>query len=401
MKVFVICVFPPLPLPEADHAFHMVRHLADAGAAVEVLTSTGSVGVDQPNVTQWSVMERWNWSEAPRLVRRLQKSKPDAVLLYYFPHFYHDHPMITFLPTLARMFLPSVPVVTYFPQYYGASPSKFGVWGKLVHKALRALLGKNTSYGFGTLLRDSRRIILMSRQHLERFVDALPQVADKSTLVPPPPIMLLSPPTPESRNTGRMQLAADADTFLFAYFGYLYPGKGIETLVRAFALLAAEDSAVRLALIGSVSQFEGGPEYGEKVRQLVRSLDLEEKIVFTGKFDWDSTQGSVYLRAADACVLPFSGGIQMNNSSFAAVVAHGLPVVTTAGPMLEDPFLNGENVFLCPPEDPEAMAAAMRQVRRDAALRCCLSQGAVRFSEEWFSWNSATARTLAALQFAV
>lgn len=398
MKVLVICILPPVSLPEADHAFHIVQHLADAGVTVDVLTARGSIEAEHPNITQFPEMRHWDWREAPRLLRRINKSKPDAILFYYLGPLYGEHPMMTFAPTLARTVAPHVPFVTLLPQFYGASPSKFGLSGRVIHKSVRALLGKDTHRALGTVLRDSSRVIALSRPHLDAFANALPQVAAKSVLIPPPAIMMLSPETEDVREAGRRQLGITADQFLFAYFGYLYRGKGVDTLLRAFALVAAHEETARLAVIGSVSPGEGGPEYSVMLRQLVTELGLESKVIFTGKFDWDSTQGSVYLRAADAGVLPFDIGTQLNNSSFAAAVTHGLPVVTTRGPVLEEPFVDGENVCLCPPKDPSAMAAAMRRVMDDAALRRRLHDGALRFADEWFSWKGSTRRLLAALE---
>ena len=398
MRVLMICGLPPLPLPEADHAFHLVQHLAEAGVTLDVLTAKGSAEAAHVNVAQHSIMEHWNWREAPRLLRQVKRSRPDVIFLYYFPHLYDDHPMITFVPTLMSAFASGIPVIVLFPQFYGSSDRKFGLSGKLVNRAMMLLFGKHTNRAFGTLLRDSRRIIALSRLHLQKFVDCWPQVAGKALLIPPPPIMVLSEDTDQVRSAGRSQLGAAPETFLFAYFGYLYPSKGVETLIRAFSLIVAEQDTARLAVIGSVSQFEGGPEYAAALQHLVKSLGLEDKIVFTGKFDWDSPQGSVYLRAADACVLPFDGGVQMNNSSFAAVISHGLPVITTAGPDPEEQFVDGENVCLCPPADPEALAAAMRRVMDEPEFRRRLHQGALRLSDEWFSWNSATRRTKAALE---
>lgn len=394
MKILVICRLPPTTLPEADHAFHIIQNLAEAGLTLEVLTAKGSIDLSHPKVTLFSVMEHWNWREAGRLVRRIKQSKPDAILLYYLGPLYHEHPMMTFAATLARTVAPQVPFITLLPQFYGAAPEKFGLSGKIVHKAVRAVLGRNTHRALGTLLRDSSRIIALSRPHLDAFAAALPQAAAKSVLIPPPAIMMLAPDTPEVREAGRQQLGISDNQFLFAYFGYLYRGKGVDTLLRAFALVAARHDEARLAIIGSISPVEDGANYHAMLRRLVTELGLDSKVIFTGKFDWDSTQGSVYLRAADAGVLPFDVGTQLNNSSFAGVVTHGLSVVTTKGPMLEEPFVDGENVLLCPPQDPEAMAAVMIQVLEDAPLRRRLHQGALRFAEEWFSWSSSTRRTL-------
>ena len=397
MKVLAICVLPPTMLPEADHAFHIIQNLAEAGVALDVLTAKGSVEINHPNIALFPVMERWDWREAGRLVRRMKRSKPDAILLYYLGPLYDEHPMITFAPTLARAAAPRIPFVTLLPQFYGASPSKFGRSGRILHKTIRFVLGRNTHRALGTVLRDSSRIIALSRPHLDAFAEALPEVAMKSVLIPPPAIMMLSPNTEEVREAGRRQLGVSEGMFLFAYFGYLYRGKGVDTLLRAFAQVAAQNGSVRLAVIGAISPVEGGLEYNAMLRQLVVELGLHDKVIFTGKFDWDSTQGSVYLRAANASVLPFDVGIQMNNSSFAAVVTHGLPVVTTEGPALEEPFVDGENICLCPPKDPKAMAAVMLKVMEDAPLRCRLHEGALRLAEDWFTWKSSTHRILNAL----
>lgn len=401
MKVLVICIFPPVRFPEADHAFQIVQHLADAGVTVDVLTSQGSVETDHPRITQFSVMKSWEWNETARMARQIKRSKPDAILLYFLNHLYYSHPMITFAPTIARALFPSVPFVTLFSHFYGSLPHLFGVHEKVIHRVVRTCLGKKVDYTLGTMLRDSSQIVALSRLHLQELIKVLPQVAEKSTLIPPPPIITLSPDMEESRAAGRKQLGVSDDLFLFAYFGYIYPGKGIDTLLRAFSRVASQSDSIRLAIIGSVAQYLGGPEYAEKVRQLVVDLRLEDKVIFTGAFDWDSPQGSLYLRAADACVLPFDPGVQMNNSSFATAVTHGLPMITTTGPELEEPFVEGENVCLCPPEDPEAMAEVMLRVVKDAELRRRLHQGSLDFAEEWFSWKNATRRTLAALEMAV
>jgi glycosyltransferase involved in cell wall biosynthesis len=77
----------------------------------------------------------------------------------------------------------------------------------------------------------------------------------------------------------------------------------------------------------------------------------------------------------------------MNNSTFAAAAAHGLPIISTRGKTLERFFLHGENVFLCPPRDPEAPAATIQTVTDRAELRGHLASGALKLAGEWFSWD--------------
>jgi glycosyltransferase involved in cell wall biosynthesis len=85
----------------------------------------------------------------------------------------------------------------------------------------------------------------------------------------------------------------------------------------------------------------------------------------------------------------------LHNSSFAAAAAHGLPVITTRGETLEQPFIHEKNVFLCPPEDPNAMALAMAAVMDNSGLKQHLRCGILELAREWYSWETAIERTIA------
>jgi len=85
----------------------------------------------------------------------------------------------------------------------------------------------------------------------------------------------------------------------------------------------------------------------------------------------------------------------LNNSSFASATAHGLPIITTQSKMLEQPFIHEENVLLCPPKSPEAMANAIIRVIDNPELREHLRVGSLTLSQEWFSWEKAIDRTIA------
>ena len=102
--------------------------------------------------------------------------------------------------------------------------------------------------------------------------------------------------------------------------------------------------------------YDARVSYVNELNNLPRTLGIQDKVTWTG----DTEQASLYLHASDLCVLPFDLGIAMNNSSFAAAAAHGLPIISTRGRILERYFAHEENVFLCPPQDPHALAAAIQ-----------------------------------------
>ncbi|MFY9574548.1 MAG: glycosyltransferase, partial [Blastocatellia bacterium] len=101
---------------------------------------------------------------------------------------------------------------------------------------------------------------------------------------------------------------------------------------------------------------------------------------------------------SDAFVLPIDIGVQMNNSSFAAAASHGLPIIATRGDKLEEQFVHQENVYLCEPQDPDAMATAIKVLMHDSDLRTRLAEGALRLSEFWFSWEKVIERTFSTLK---
>jgi glycosyltransferase involved in cell wall biosynthesis len=92
---------------------------------------------------------------------------------------------------------------------------------------------------------------------------------------------------------------------------------------------------------------------------------------------------------------PKDVGVRLNNSSFAAAAAHGLPIVTTRGEMLEALFIDGENVRLCPPKDPAAMTTeVINELINCPALRSRLRFGVQRLMEQCFAADRIISSTL-------
>ena len=138
------------------------------------------------------------------------------------------------------------------------------------------------------------------------------------------------------------------DDFLLAYFGYVSPEKGIETLLEAFRLVAQRSEKVRLVMVGGSNEVllkvAHRPRCVQELQDLSERLGIAGRVVWTGYYPTGSDQPSLYLRGADGCVLPFNDGVHFHNSSFTAVAAHGLPIVTTKGDTLESPLIDTREV---------------------------------------------------------
>ena len=388
-------------MAEANHALHLCQHLAQRDVEVDLLTAHGAVTENLPfNVHP--IMRDWSWADVPRFVRFVKQCSPDAVLMIYIGFIYDDHPMATFAPTICKYALPGVPFVTQFEGVMGAAPDRCSLVTRIVRGAVKQWVGvEGVDYEFGTLLRDSDEVIVLSERHEARLTRLHPAVARKCVFIPPPPIVKMCAAADGGpRRAGRERLGVTPDDFLLVYFGYIYPNKGLETLLRAFRLVRSRGESARLVIAGGVPAhlYEERLSYLKELEELAAALGLENELVWTGHCDWDGDEASLYLHAADVCVLPFDDGVSMNNSTFAAAAAHGRPIISTRGKTLEQFFLHGENVFLCPPRDPEALAVAIETVMDQPELRGRLASGASELSREWFSWDRAVERTLATLQ---
>ena len=210
------------------------------------------------------------------------------------------------------------------------------------------------------------------------------------------------------RSQTRAAIGASESDFVLIYWGYIYPGKGIETLLHACEIVFRQDSNVRLVLVGGRLDVPRGgwamssSDYFQMVQQLAEKLNIAERLTWTGQFQWDSDAGSRYLHAGDACVLPFNAGVTLNNSSLAAASTHGLPVIGTELPEGQDEVLqHGRNIYLCRPRDPERLAEAILSLKENALLRERLRAGAIRLAQDRYQPSTVARRLSEVLKSAV
>ena len=396
MKVLMITVFPPMKTAEADHALHLCKQLADYGFEMHVISQKGCIIPSHPRITVYPVMRQWSWSELPRFVWAAHRCSADVVFLVYIGWIYNYHPMITFAPTIVKAFRRDTHFVTLFEDAHGACPTS--LVSRVIRKGLARWVGPSgVDYHFGTLLHDSNRLIVRSNRIRSPLAERFSGVNGKSVEIPCPPILPILPGDDGTvRERKRKDLGLKDDEFLIAYFGYIYPGKGLETLLKAFQIVNAQRRPVRLILIGG--DLGLSPTYIQKIQGMSKELGVEDRVTWTGGYAWDSEEASRCLRAADICILPFDQGVCMHNSSFAGASAHGLPIITTHGTATEPMFIHKTNVFLCSPKDPEALAQAMETLLAMPELCERLAMGACRLAREWFSWEKAVERTIGALK---
>lgn len=411
MKVLVISAsFPPMRSGGADYALRLCQELAKTGLQILVLTSNICNVATDPNFCVYPIMHHWSWREWPRLVRLVRHYRPDVINLHFVGPIYNNHPMITCVPFLLKKLLPGMRVVTHIEHTTGIQRDLSSRGKRFAGKiraswrlmAMAAGLSQD-NYDFGTILKYSDRIIILSDAHRVVLEHHLPGVGDKCDLIPPPPIMRVTDSANgAARRRGREMLGIKNDDFVLVYYGYIDPWKGLETLLQSFSLIRRlkQDITFKLVFVGGMNQFAlktcNRPHYGEELQVLAGQLEIANDLIWTGYYPTHSDEASYYLRAADVCVLPYRSGVYLNNSSFSAAAAHGLPIITTRGAVVEPAFIHGENLLLANPEDAKSLCAAMSSMVDDVDLRKHLSQGALHLAREWYSWHHATTRTIEA-----
>lgn len=156
----------------------------------------------------------------------------------------------------------------------------------------------------------------------------------------------------------------------------LEPIYGIDTAIRAMALLAEKHSEAHMSIAGS------GPEAG-RLKELARVLGLEGRVAFTGRLDPD--QVAALYRAATVFLNP-SRVDNMPNSLLEALSA-GVPIVTTDVGGIPYMVEDGRTALMVGPDSPEALAAAVSRIISEPALRATLvDEGGERAAR--YTWNN-------------
>jgi glycosyltransferase involved in cell wall biosynthesis len=134
--------------------------------------------------------------------------------------------------------------------------------------------------------------------------------------------------------------------------------KGHDLLIRAWASVAPEFPDVQLVLAGE------GDEGAER-RRLAAALGIGARVRFTGALP--RAQVLALMRRARLFVLP-SRREGLPYALLEAGIA-GIPTVATAVGGVGEIVAAGETGLLVPPEDPEALAVAIRRLLGDEGLR--------------------------------
>jgi glycosyltransferase involved in cell wall biosynthesis len=167
---------------------------------------------------------------------------------------------------------------------------------------------------------------------------------------------------PADRTQAKLRLGLDPEQACIGIVATLRSWKGHRYLVEAFAGLARKDA--RLLMVGD------GPGM-DNLREQVARLGLGERVLMPGNQD-DVTP---WLQALDVFALPSYANEGVPQSLMQAMAA-GVPVVSTPVGSIDELVRHEATGLMVPPQDPDALRAAIERLLDQPALAQRLAQDA-------------------------
>ena len=187
---------------------------------------------------------------------------------------------------------------------------------------------------------------------------------------------------PGTHSAGRAQRRRDVPQLLTV--APLTYRKGHDVLVHALAAIA--DLQWESVWTGSMTR---EPKTTSMVRDMIKSYDLEDRIDLRGEVDSQALQ-NIYLQS-NAFVLPSRH--EGYGMAFAEAMAYGLPVIGCAVGAVPE-TVPGDASLLVKPDDPKALAIALRQLLKSTDGGSALADAAWFHGQQLPRWSD-TAKAVA------
>ena len=332
--------FPPV----AGGIEEYVRSLAGmaaGGASVTVLVHSATAKSSVEHIDGYCLVRKASWMKigsqpiSPGMIVQLLGGRSDLI---------HLHVPNAFAVVLVLLFRRSARVVvTHHADMLG-----FGFSGRVAVWLYRRLLARTSAV---TLLSLANRVLACDIGAAPVPIAPLPVALD--------PCRYAATATVTAR-AGQLRAAHAGATALFVFVGRLVPYKGVEVLIAALA----ETMGLHCLIVGD------GP-LRTTLQARANRLGLAKRLAFLGAVG--EAEKLAALHAADALVLPSVSVAETFGIVQVEAQLCGLPVVTTDLPTgVTDVTRHGETGLVVPPNDPQALAAALSRLAHDQALRARL-----------------------------
>lgn len=160
--------------------------------------------------------------------------------------------------------------------------------------------------------------------------------------------------------------------------------KGFEWSLQAMRTLLDAGVPARLEMLGADPDGNvGEPAERDRIRYTVHDLGLEDRVQLRGALE--PAHVAQRLRESDVLLVPsLEEGIP--NAAMEAMAA-GIPVVATDCGGVSEVITDGQEGFLVPPRDADALAHGLARLWRDPALRARMGEAARRTATSRFTFE--------------
>lgn len=376
--------YPPDRGGVGDFTHHLGRSLSTLDHEVHVLTSVpqSHTEAQEPSrptgtargVSVHRVLEDWGFGCWRRILAWSRSLELDVLDIQYQAAAYAMHPAINFVPRRRRRPILAVTFHDLKVPYLFPKAGPLRRW--MVYLLARRADG----------------VIVTNREDQLTLSDLKPLPANLAR-IPIGSNIPLHLPRDYDRAVERANRGVGRDDILLGYFGFLNQSKGGETLIEMLHLLVEEGMPAHLLKIGgrAGSSDPTNRAYADRIDALIATYGLQERVHWTGYVRAEEVSAS--LMAVDLCVLPYRDGVSFRRGSLLACLTHERAIITTRPAVALPEVKNGENMLMVEPENPAALARAVRQVVSDPTAQAQLEAGA-RSLASHFTWDQIATRTV-------
>ena len=303
------------------------------GRGHEVLLLTAHTGVSLPDHSMHGRIEIRRVDSLRALVER----DPGRMLRAKIEI---DHIVGSFSPDVIHLH-PCGPELVYFDQIRKKRPIPTVVTVSNNFSSIEADFGPDGS--FGRVFEPARRIATVSDDARRWLLSVRPELAAKTSTIHYGLPVTGAEPAPLPWHPPRL-----------LFRGRIAAHTRLDVLIRAFAAAASAHAGVRLQIAGD------GTRLGA-VRDLARSVGLDERIDFLGPVDGESVPGLL----DGATMLVMSSDFEGLPIVLLETARQGRPAVATAVGGVPEAVLHGETGLLVEPDAPDALAGAITTLLDD------------------------------------
>ncbi len=326
--MFITGSYPPMTCGVGDYTACLVQELRKRkDVSIAVLTSEKLYTlVNNLPSDIVAIVKRWNILDFPRIAKVIRRWRPDIVHVQYPTQGYFGGGRLPFfLPVLLSLM--RIKVVQTWHEYYTEATASWHVALKILAPGPLVVVRPHYADYLASFY---RRLMRESRLHFIPNASSLPRI-------------LL---TDDERRAIHARYAPSTKT-LVAYFGFLYPHKGVDSLFEI-----ADPNKHHLVLIGSLDESD---PYHQSLRARALQGDWAGKVTITDFLP--SVEAARLLAAADAVVLPFRNGGGLWNTSLHGAAIQGTFIVTTSHE--KQGYDPNTNIFSASPGDNAAIRQAL------------------------------------------